>query len=434
MSLPKIFAVIIGAGLVLASCAFSDDVLWPKLTGDDPAGKEAAKPASTAQTARPAAGQAYATMTPQPSPNAAQPAQPIQGLPYTSAPRPAAPQLAQAQSSQAAVPSNAPAGSAPSAQSQQIMPTPATPSGTYVGQKVADLRSQLAQLQQTVAGHSATINQTRAEANQNAERYHGLVATINARLQIGTTPGNPMLLGQWSQAQLELDRLNEAVGRMNAGANAVAGDLSIASFILESVRAAYGLQGAVEEDHRQLNVLEDEINRTVVTIDRVLNDLSNEVSRQSIYVGRERSNLTALSVAIKNGEMFGQSLANRAFAPSSSASGAPQQLGAGGAAQTGRRPLVVIRFDNPKVEYEQALYTAMKGALDRRPDATFEVMAVAPLKGSPSQTATKATSSKRNADKVLRSLTSMGLPASRVTMTFTTSEGAESSEVHIFVR
>ena len=120
MSLPKIFTVVIGAGFLLSGCAFSDDILWPRLTGGDPAGKEAVKPASTAQPAQPVAGQAYAMMTPQPYPVAAQPAQPIQGLPYAMAsqpmqmaaapaPRPA-PQLAQAQPSQAAVPSNAPAG------------------------------------------------------------------------------------------------------------------------------------------------------------------------------------------------------------------------------------------------------------------------------------------------------------------------------------
>ncbi|MFO0998219.1 MAG: hypothetical protein U1F33_16170 [Alphaproteobacteria bacterium] len=449
MSLPKVIAVVLGAGFLLSGCAFSDDILWPKLTGGDPAGKEAVKPASTAaQPAQPVPGQAYAMMTPQPY-GATQTAS-IQGLPYaipslstTQQPvqiaaatpvRPAAPQLAQAAPSQAAVPSNAPAGSAPNTLSPQIMPAPVSPTGTFVGQKVMDLRNQLGQLQQTVAGHNAAIQGMRIDANQTAERYHGLVAAINARLQIGTTPGNPVLLGQWSQAQIELDHLNETVGRMNAGANAVAGDSSIAAFILESVRAAYSLQGAVEEDHRQLNVLEDETNRTVVTIDRILNDLSNEVARQSVYVGRERSNLTALSIAIKNGEMFGQSLANRSLAPGPSGSASAPPATNGGTLQANRRPLVVIRFDNPKVEYEQALYTALKGALDRRPDATFEVVAVAPLKGPPSQTASKATSSKRNADKVMRSLTNMGLPANRITMTSATSEVTESSEVHIYVR
>jgi len=60
----------------------------------------------------------------------------------------------------------------------------------------------------------------------------------------------------------------------------------------------------------------------VVLIDRLLNDLSEDISRQSNYVSNERRNLTVLSLAIKNGELYGGSLNNRAFA-----SAAPQQIG-----------------------------------------------------------------------------------------------------------
>src|SRR6185312_16743725 len=113
----------------------------------------------------------------------------------------------------------------------------------------------------------------------------------------------------------------------------------------------YGLQGAVDEDHRQLGLLESDVNRTVVLIDRLLNAISDDITRQTAYVNNERSNLVTLSLAIKNGELYGQSLSNRAFATA-----APPAMPAGrgrpvtGAAE--RRPLVVIRFDRPNVEYE----------------------------------------------------------------------------------
>ena len=42
-----------------------------------------------------------------------------------------------------------------------------------------------------------------------------------------------------------------------------------------------------------------------------------------------------------------------------------------------RRPLVVIRFDRANVPYEQALYTAVSRALERRPQALFDLVAVA---------------------------------------------------------
>jgi len=103
-------------------------------------------------------------------------------------------------------------------------------------------------------------------------------------------------------------------------------------------------------------------------------------------------------------------------------------------AATPGRPLVVIRFDNPNVEYEQALYSALSSALERRPSAAFELVAVAPNRGTAGQIALASSNSKRQAEQVLRSLTNMGLPVERVSLSATTSNTAETNEVHIYVR
>jgi phosphate uptake regulator len=282
-----------------------------------------------------------------------------------------------------------------------------------------------------IGSNSSTLQNQRERTAANAEAYHALVANINSRLQIGTTPSNPILVNQWNQAQGQLDQINADVGILNQLSNDIASNSSMAAYILETVRATYGLGGAVDEDHQQLAVLEDEVNKTVVSIDRLLNELSEDIRRQSSYVGRERSNLTTLSVAVKNGEMFGSSLQNQAFAAAPLTGGtAPAQLSS---AATGR-PLVVIRFDNPNVQYEEALYTAMSRALERRPTATFELVAVAPTKGSSGEIALASANSKRQAEQVLRSLTNMGLPADRISLSATTSSSARSNEVHIYVR
>ena len=89
------------------------------------------------------------------------------------------------------------------------------------------------------------------------------------------------------------------------------------------MQATFGLSGAVEEDHRRLQLLEDEVYQNIVLIDRLMNDLAQDINRQTAYVNNERQNLTTLSLAIKNGELYGTSLATR------------RQPGAG--AQAGRR-------------------------------------------------------------------------------------------------
>jgi hypothetical protein len=375
MSLWKFGTVFLGAVLSLGACSFSDNVLWPSLTGEQPAGSTTS--AGATQTA--AGGVVPAATTPPPLGTSS-----YETVPVTAGP----------------------------------------PTGTFVGQKVVELRGELIALQSVIAGNSAGLQRQREKTGRNATSYHTLVGDINAKLQIGTTPSNPILVDQWGKAQRQLDRISRDIGQLNKLSNDIASNSSMAAYMLESTRAAYGLGGAVDEDHRQLAILEDEVNKTVVSIDRLLNELSDDIRRQSNYVSRERGNLTALSVAVKNGEMFGGSLANRAFSTA-----APQQLNAA----TSGRPLVVIRFDNPNVEYEQALYSALSSALERRPSAAFELVAVAPNRGTAGQIALASSNSKRQAEQVLRSLTNMGLPAERVSLSATTSNTAESNEVHIYV-
>ena len=98
-----------------------------------------------------------------------------------------------------------------------------------------------------------------------------------------------------------------------------------------------------------------------------------------------------------------------------------------------RRPLVVIRFDRPDVQYEQALYNAVSRTLERRPSAIFEVMAVAPSSGGAGRVALASNQARRNAEAVQRSLQRMGLPNTRVTMTSRTSDQAQNNEVHVFL-
>lgn len=381
----------LAAALLLGGCSFAAESLWPSLTGEAPVVsvvEEVAIPASQAeQTDEP-------TLTP-------------------TAPPP--PQLG----------------------TTTFIPTTVTsaaPTGTYVGKKVIQLRSELAALQGNIGARNQGLQQIRVISSQNSQRYHGTIAAINARLQMGTTPGNPVLVSQWNEAQAGLDRLGSDIAIMNTLANQVAGDSSMAAFILESVRATYGLTGAIDEDHRQLAILEDETNRTAVLIDRLLNELSEDVSRQTAYVGNERRNLTTLSLAIKNGELYGASLANRAYTSAAPIASSPPSSEMQSFATANRRPLVIIRFDRPDVPYQQALYTAVSRAIERRPEAQFDLIAVAPAQGSAADVALNTSKSKKNAELVLRSLIDMGLPTTRMRLSSTTSSDVAANEVHIYIR
>jgi len=284
-----------------------------------------------------------------------------------------------------------------------------------------------------ISQHNARLQELRAITAGNAQRYHGTVAAVTARLQLGTTPGNPIVINQWNAAQADLDRLSSDISALNGLSNAVAEDSGMGEFLLETARATYGLAGAIDEDHRQLGILEDETNRSLVLIQRLLGELSEDIGRQTGYVGNERARLTTLANAIKKGVMFGEALA-------SGAAVAPVGLSVarGGSAGAGiglaGRPLVVIRFDKSDVDYEQSLYSALTRALESRPDARFDVVSVVPAGGNSTQMRRSQTQSRHNAEMVMASIADMGLPASRLSISSTTSSDVSSNEVRVYMR
>lgn len=361
------------------------------------------------------------------------------------------------------VPANATIPIAPSAAESNPQPTvtatplPGSASGaatfapaaasstTFVGLKVQSLRSELGQLQGNIARDQQQLASIRQNLAGTAQTYFTTIASINSRLQAGTTPGNPQLVAQWGQAQSTLDRLDSGVAQLNSLSNQVAGDSSYGNYLLNEVRSAYTLQGGVEADRDALHQLETQTIASLAQVDQLLNALSDEITRQSGYVAGERNNLVTLALAIQNGQLYGPSLANRQFASTGpaapapaprprAAAPAPSRSSAAPAPSTSGQPLVVIRFDQPNVDYEQPLYTAVSRALERKPSATFTIQAVAPNAGSAADVAVNTNASRQNAENVLRSLTNMGLPADRVSLSATMSPDVQSNEVRIFVR
>jgi hypothetical protein len=156
-------------------------------------------------------------------------------------------------------------------------------------------------------------------------------------------------------------------------------------------------------------------------IDRLLKEVSDAIQRQTAYIASERANLTTLAAAIKNGDFYGGSVVGG--------------LGSGGSqAAVGGSPLVVVRFDRPNVDYQQILYAALNQALQNRPSASFQVVAVAPTRGNAASVQIAQSTARRHAEAVMRSMTDMGVPATRVGVASTTDPSATVSEVRVFVR
>jgi len=302
------------------------------------------------------------------------------------------------------------------------------PTGTVVDQRVQGLAAELSALRSAVVANAQEFRAVRAGIADVTGRYQTLVGTVTARLQVGTTPGNPELIAAWSEAQGLLGELDRNVGRLSALSPQVAANAASANFLHAAIRSAYRLSGGVDQDHRNLDLLEDETNRTIVTIERLLNELTDDVSRQSVTVASERRTMGSLGLAINSGRMYGAPLSTRVATGPQAAPPRPVPV----AAQ--RRPLVTIRFDRTDVAYRQPLYDAVSAAIERNPAVQFEVQGVAPARGEPAEQARAANDARRQAEGVLRSLVEMGMPSDRLSLSATTARDAGVTEVRVFVR
>ncbi len=344
-------------------------------------------------------------------------------------------------------------------------------SGTVVGNRALELRDEVSRLRASVNLNSNQFAILRSSGAAGSVQYHSTVAAITARLQNGTTRGNPILLRQWEEANSSLDEVTSSLNRLNSLQTSVDADASLASYLLQSIQAAFQLSGAIDEDHDQLKLLRDEVSRMVVQLDYLRNQTTNDIERQTAYLTTERSNLQALAFAVSRGELLGNSLANRpviintpvamsvpmaaasmvpAAAPmmpvitSGPTPMSPRELMAekgelaptadtAGTPTVGRL-LVLIRYNQPVVEYEQQLSQAVGTAMERRPNAQFSVVAVSPSSGDPADLAHAQEMAQRDAEGVKRSLVQLGLSPSRIIMASTQAQTASTPEVHVFVR
>jgi TolA-binding protein len=323
----------------------------------------------------------------------------------------------------AAAPVSAPlsAGAAPVATITPVTIDSGSDTGTAVNKTIQSLRAQVAGLQQKLASNSQRLADLRNQGAGAAGSYQEAKAHITTRLQVGTTRGNPELVAEWNTAQGQLDALSANVNSLNALGTDVTNDSSTAHFALNQISATFNVSGAVDEDHRQLQLLEDETSQTIVMVDRLLSEVSAAIQRQTAYVATERANLTTLAASIKSGDFYGGGVTGAL------GSGAVPMASAG-------TPLVVVRFDHPDVDYQQILYAALNQALQNRPGASFQVVAVSPTRGTAASVQIAQGTARRHAEAVMRSMSDMGVPATRMGVASTTDPAATVSEVRVFVR
>jgi len=312
----------------------------------------------------------------------------------------------------------------------------AEPSGTFVGQKIDPLKQDYTAVGDAFNVHRDSYEEVKSRVYGSATEFYGTIAAINTKLQLGTTPGNPVLVRQYDQAQGELDSIEEFMREINLLNQKVNADAGVVALLKSTINKTLRLAGAIDQDHRQLELLEDNVEKLEVDIARLINEITEEISRQAGFAKIENQNMLVMAVAIRNGEAMGTGILNRSFlaAQALAEAGAPdQQLDVPKVNITGL-PLVVIRFDDPDINYEKTLFDAIGTTVDKKSSATFGLVAVSPIGKNEGETRINASKVKKYAERVLRSMASFGLPSKKVALSAKTSGDVVVPEVHIYVQ
>ena len=310
------------------------------------------------------------------------------------------------------------------------------PSGTFVGQKILPLREDFTAVLDAFNVHRDSYEEVKSRIYGASTQFYGTIAAVNTKLQLGTTPGNPVLVRQYDQAQTELKNIEAYMREINLLNQKVNADAGVVALLKSTINKTLRLAGAIDQDHRQLELLEDDTEKLEIDIARLINEITEEISRQAGFTKIENQNMLTIAVAIRNGEAMGTGILNRSFlaAQALAAAGPPDEQLEVPKVNISGLPLVVIRFDDPDIDYEKTLYDTIGTTIDKLPNASFGLVAVSPIGKNEGETRINSSKVKKYAERVLRSLVSFGLPSKKVALSAKTSGDVVVPEIHIYVQ
>ena len=302
---------------------------------------------------------------------------------------------------------------------------------TYVGQRILEMQEEFNKLDADIKQGESNFEELKFNGIKSAENYHSIVAAIAARLQIGTTPGNPILLNQYEQAQTELAEVGAQGQNLVDVGNQIALFSTRVSYLLEQARSAKKLRGAVDEDHRNLSSFQDTLKRRNVDVLRTLEDLNETVRRRDIFLAAERRRLTQLANAISVGESFGLGLGTIGSLPAINDNENSGQGRRSDNISVSPNPIAIFRI-NEQNNYEQNLFGAISATLDKAPKSKFTLVAVSSSAGNPSEQAERAANARNDVSKLISSLISMGMPVDRISVSSLSAANVENTEVRLY--
>lgn len=96
-------------------------------------------------------------------------------------------------------------------------------------------------------------------------------------------------------------------------------------------------------------------------------------------------------------------------------------------------PLMVVRFNQDRVYYQQPLYNAVSNALQAKPGVMFNIISLVPDTGDARANSKLKESAERSTGQLVGDMRKMGIPDSRMRVSYQSTPSVSSNEVHLFV-
>lgn len=96
-------------------------------------------------------------------------------------------------------------------------------------------------------------------------------------------------------------------------------------------------------------------------------------------------------------------------------------------------PLLVVRFNQDRVYYQQSLYSVISRAVQAKPSVMFNIITLIPQTGDSSSDKKSTVVAQTNTNALVRDMVQMGVPQNRIRVSYQNGSNLQSSELHMFV-
>ena len=316
---------------------------------------------------------------------------------------------------------------------ENIVTTPASEkvtlsskTGTLVGQRVSSYKDELNTIRSKMNKLSEEFVSLKQSSQKTSQKYHEIVAEMETKLSLGTTPSNPKMVALYNNAQNALQDADINAQNLNNLVAEVSALGSSSGVLAQNIKSTYAVPGALDEDHENLRVLENGTEQTAVALKNLLSEINNDVLSQKTSTENARAQLLRLNDAVARGN-FNFAGASAAPALNTSRSSAPKTTTSFSAKP--ETPLIKISFADENVNYRPNLEAAVANALEYNPNATFLVKGLNP-KGKK----LSSDDSKKYAAQVFADLISLGVSPEKINLSAAQDNLLTIPEVLVYIK